>query len=291
MKPSGKLFLLCALLLGLSLLCSCTVAFVNDPSDPALTTTTVPATVVTETDKNGAVVTAPPETEASGDGTTRETKKNGTSLTSVFEKPSDNKKPSGGISSDRLTTEKETSPKSDKDTISSDKYLIKGRMETGNTLIPYTVAHSGDNYTITAQLSGVTIITISTKTKMYLLSPDKKIYCDADKLKEYMDQELASIDKSSDRKKVSSGTEKVDGMTLKYIKYDDGSIDYYHEETLVKQVSYNEDGEKITLYVDDVSSEVASSNFKIPAGYMLVPTDQFMTLELGSASATTTKGK
>ena len=283
MTKSHKVFSAAALLICLSLLCSCSISYISDPTDPDLITTST----TTKTNIVGSTATLPSVTEASGDGTARETKKDGTSLTSVFEAPSGNKKPSGGINTDRVTTDKNgNSENKDKDTISSDKYLIKGRLETKDGLIPYTVAHSGDNYSIAAQMSGVTVIAVSTKTNMSLLSPDKKVYCAAAALKASMDEELKSVNETADRKQVGTGTEKVDGVTLKYIEYDDASIDYYYGDNLVKQVSYNENGEKTVLYVDEVSGEVASSNFKIPSGYTLVPTDQFMTVVLSTSPAT-----
>ncbi len=283
MTKSHKVFSAAALLICLSFLYSCSISYISDPTDPDLITTST----TTKTNIVGSTTTLPSVTEASGDGTAHETKKDGTSLTSVFEEPSGNKKPSGGINTDRFTTDKNgNSTNDDKTTISSDKYLIKGRLETEDGLIPYTVAHSGDNYSIAAQMSGVTVIAVSTKTNMYLLSPDKKVYCDAAALKASMDEELKSVNETADRRQVGTGTEKVDGVTLKYIEYDDASIDYYYGNNLVKQVSYNENGEKTVLYVDEVSGEVASSNFKIPSGYTLVPTDQFMTVVLSTESAT-----
>lgn len=181
-----------------------------------------------------------------------------------------------GINKDRVTGAKDKTAQEEENILSSDKYIVKGRIDADGAITPYNIARDGNNMALFTEVNGSQLGLISKGSSMYIVNPSKKKYSSVPAaLQEYLKKEFEKASKKEDRKLVSEGDETVDGTKLHYKKYNDNSIDYTYKGVLVKQISY-ENGKKVTLYVDSVTDKVSSANFTPPSNCRIVTITDFM---------------
>lgn len=255
MKKVSTFLITLILIIIIAAFCGCEISFVRNGDK------TIP-------DTSGSSV--PAETGAGGTENPSDT----SSSTSVFDSGSGTKK-TGGINKDRVSNPNENKAQTEKEILASDKYIVKGRIESGGSVTPYHIARSGQKISLLTEMNGVQLGLISAESAMYVISPTKKTYSDVPALlKSSLKTELEKAASQSDRTLVSEGTQVVDGATLEYKKYSDDSVDYSYKGLLVKQISYT-DGKEVILYVDEVSSDVSDSDFTPPSNFTKVSISEF----------------
>lgn len=267
MKKKSMFFISSILIILLAALATvlsgCDVSFVKDGDE-----TEPISDISTNPDASESVILPEENTNQA------ENKPNSSSSTSIFEaEPQKNK----GINKERITNAKDKTEQNEEEILATDKFIIKGRIDSDDEIIPYHVARSGNKTSLHTEMKGVKLGLISTESAMYIISSSKKVYSDVpETLKNSLKEELEKTTSKEERVLVSEGSEVVDGITLKYKKYDDKSIDYTYKGILVMQISYDSDGKKSTLYVDEVSDEISDSDFIPPSSFKKVSLSDFV---------------
>lgn len=260
MKKVSTFLISLILIIMIAAFCGCDVSFVKNGDN--VIPGTSDSTALTETTAQDAE--NPSNTSSSSSS----------SPSSIFDSGADTKK-TGGINKDRINHSNENEARTEEEILASDKYIVKGRIETGGSVTPYYIARSGQKMSLLTEMNGVRLGLISTESAMYVISPTKKTYSDVpDLLKKSLKTELEKAASQGDRTLVSEGTQVVDGVTLNYKKYSDKSVDYSYKGILVKQISYN-DGKEVILYVDEVSTDVSNSDFAPPSAFKRVSITEF----------------
>lgn len=178
-----------------------------------------------------------------------------------------------GISNDRYNSSTNSSAQNEKSIFESRNYYVIGRIVKGGKASTYKLAQSGNKYAIMTVYNGHQIGVIIDYINIYLVQIENKSYITIPKalLAETEDSDVQSLLEDelldSDKKIVENGTTKLDGKEVSYSKYDDGSISYYKNNTIL--MSKNSDG--TIIYYDTVTKNAPSGFFAPPAGYTSKP--------------------
>ncbi len=231
--------------------CGCDFSFVGNETDTS-----------SDTQESSVIQNNPDETQ------------NPQESSSIFQSESGK---TTGINKNRISNSEGNTAQKEEDLLSSDVYIVKGRIETEGVIAPYHIARSGEKMSLMTEMKGIMLGLISTESSMFIISPNKKIYSDVpDILKKSLRAEIEKAASSKDRMLVSEGTKIVDGIKLEYKKYDDNSVDYSYKGVLVKQESYDDKGKKVVLYIDEVSDNVSDSDFAAPSNFRKITITDFM---------------
>ena len=175
-------------------------------------------------------------------------------------------------------TEKETkiekkrleSNQDDEKIITSNVYTITGRMVKDGVTSQYKLAQNKNKLSIMTSYEGMPIGFIINGLNIYIIDSENKSYIAIPKtIIESADETgelLTLLDGNpvdSEKKVTEEGKEKVDGVELKYKKYDDGTVAYYKGSTIIKTVS--NDG--TAIYYDEIVNEAPFLLFLPPKGY------------------------
>ncbi|MBQ6935395.1 MAG: hypothetical protein IJN49_02495 [Clostridia bacterium] len=178
-----------------------------------------------------------------------------------------------GISDNRYNTATNNNAQNEKSVFQSRNYYVIGRIVKDGKSSTYKLAQSGNKYAIMTVYNGHQIGIIIDYVNIYLVQLENKSYITIPKalLSQAEDSEVKSFLEDdlldSDKKIVKNGTTKIDGKEVSYSKYDDGSISYYKENTIL--MTKNNDG--TIIYYDTVTNNAPSGFFAPPAGFTAKP--------------------
>ncbi len=164
----------------------------------------------------------------------------------------------------------------DNEVLKSKKYVITGRITNKDGVTcEYRAARNGSQYCAISNYNGKQVGLIIDYLNIYVVDPGTRSYFAVPKsmVEQYSesDDDILNVINGSaleSAKKVKSETEeKVDGVNMKVIKYDDNSVDYYCGTALVKSLT----NEGSVLYYDSISPNVSKGMFVPPIGYTFKP--------------------
>lgn len=260
-----SIFLLSAVILCVSVLftgCDFAIQLPGAPEDVSQVGLSAPVTRVVEvTDTNGNVVGTENVTLS------EQEIKDGQDFYSAL----DDSGVLSGISGDRYDDATSSGAQNEKNIFESRNYYVVGRIVKDGKTSTYKLAQSGSKYAVMTVYNGHQIGIIIDSINIYLVQIENKSYMAIPKtlLLEYNDDDIKSLLDDdlldSDKKIVKNGTTKVDGMQVSYSKYDDGSVSYYKDNTIL--MSKSADG--TIIYYDTVNDSAPSGFFAPPAGYTL----------------------
>ncbi len=174
-----------------------------------------------------------------------------------------------GISSDRYSKAENKTAQNDRQIFESRNYYVVGRIVKDGKTSTYKLAQNGNKYAIMTVYNGNQLGIIIDSINIYLVQIANKSYMTIPKalVLEYDDGDAKKLLKDdlldSDKKIVENGTTKVDGKEVSYSKYDDDSVSYYKENTIL--MTKNSDNS--VIYYDSVSNSAPTGFFAPPAGY------------------------
>lgn len=155
--------------------------------------------------------------------------------------------------------------------IREDKFVVTGRIVSAEgNVTTYKLARNGSMYSMVMDNNGTGMGVIMGAENIYMLLLDEKSYIEVPKsyLEENdtdgtMDAILNFDFTGSESTEVGSFTEKVDGVKYNVVEYDDGSLNYFNGDTLVKTVL----GDGSVMYYDSITSQVSAAYFVPPSDY------------------------
>ncbi len=176
-----------------------------------------------------------------------------------------------GISNDRYNKAENKTAQNDREIFESRNYYVVGRIVKDGKSSTYKLAQSGNKYAIMTVYNGNQLGIIIDNINIYLVQIANKSYMaipktlllesESEDAKELLKDDLLD----SDKKITENGTTTIDGKKVSYSKYDDGSVSYYLENTIL--MTKSTDGS--IIYYDTVSKSAPSGFFAPPAGYTL----------------------
>ena len=174
-----------------------------------------------------------------------------------------------GIADDRYNSASNSNAQNDRNIFESRNYYVVGRIVKDGKSSTYKLAQSGNKYAIMTVYNGNQLGIIIDAINIYLVQIEDKSYLTIPKaiLADYNDESVSSLLEDdlldSDKKIVENGTTTVDGKEVSFSKYDDGSITYFKDNTIL--MSKSTDGS--VIYYDSVTKNAPSGFFAPPAGY------------------------
>lgn len=231
-----------------------------------VTTEEVPVvTVVEVTDKKGEVVATEKVTLS---------KEEVQAGKDFFTPTTTDKEISKEPASERVTTpSEEETVQDDIAVLNSNKYMVVGRAVSGETSFPYKIARDGNKCSMTTIYNEQEVCIIIGAEYVYYIVPESESYvkiarslAESEASGDAQLEEVLSgngINLYANKTKVSTTTEKIDGIKYTLIEYDDGTVDYLNGKTLVKTTA--QDGS--VLYYDTITTEVSQGVFLPPAGF------------------------
>ncbi len=180
---------------------------------------------------------------------------------------------SGGVNKERV---KDDYQQDDNEVLKSKKYVITGRITNKDGATnEYRAARNGSQYCAISNYNGKQVGLIIDYLNIYVIDPGTRSYFAVPKslVEQYSedDDDILNVvnGKALEAKKevTSENEEDVDGVTMKVVKYGDGSADYYCGTALIKSLTT----EGSVLYYDSISPTVSKGMFVPPIGYTFKP--------------------
>ncbi len=196
-----------------------------------------------------------------------------TSGKTTTEKTQANKPQNDKPTSDKLTeTENSqvTTGRNDEEILNSNKFVISGRIVSGGKTSPFKVAMDGQMYTLVLGFDNTNLGFIMGDAMVYMLLSSEKSYLaipqefllenDTDgSMQDIVNGDFGTIAK----KEVGRTKEKIDGVKYTVVEYEDGTLNYFIDKTLIK----TESSDGSVIYYDEISSDVSAAYFVPPADY------------------------
>lgn len=174
-----------------------------------------------------------------------------------------------GIADNRYNSASNSNAQNDRNIFESRNYYVVGRIVKDGKSSTYKLAQSGNKYAIMTVYNGNQLGIIIDSINIYLVQIEDKSYLTIPKalLADYNDESVSSLLEDdlldSDKKIVENGTTTIDSKEVSFSKYDDGSITYFKDNTIL--MSKSTDGS--VIYYDSVTKNAPSGFFAPPAGY------------------------